>query len=162
MCYSSSNCCICSYLWIGLGILGNYCFGYTDVFVLDKVVSYDHNIVGAGLHIVLVVDIDLGQISLANNVLNLVLNNHLFEYRVVGMEPVVTMNAALVEVDTLVVEVVGTVDTAEAILFCVGVGFGQVGYLGFEKYSSCSSGFVVLKVLVGTCHCWRICVMRVV
>ena len=118
-------------MWIGLGILGNYCFGYTAVFVLDKVVSYDHNIVGAGLHIFLVVDIDLGQLSLANNVLNLVLDNHLIEYRVVGMEPVVTMNAALVEVDTLVVEVVGTVDTAEAILLCVGAGFGQVRYVGF-------------------------------
>ena len=39
----------------------------------------------------------------------------------------VKMHAALVEVDTLLVGVVGTVDTVEAVLLCVGVVFGQVG-----------------------------------
>ena len=37
------------------------------------------------------------------------------------------MNAALVEVDTLVVGVVGTLYTMEAVLLCVGVRFGQMG-----------------------------------
>ena len=64
---------------------------------------------------------------LANNVHNLALDNYLFENRVVGMEPVSVMYAALVEVDNLVVGVVGTVDTVEAVLLCVGVVFGQVG-----------------------------------
>ena len=54
--------------------------------VLDKVVKYDHHIFGAVLHIIPVVDIALGPHPLANNVHALTLNNHLFEYRVVGME----------------------------------------------------------------------------
>ena len=37
------------------------------------------------------------------------------------------MHDALLEVDTLVVGVVGTVDTVEDFLFCVGVGFDQMG-----------------------------------
>ena len=37
------------------------------------------------------------------------------------------MHAALVEFDTLVVEVVGTVDVVVAFLLCVVVVFGQVG-----------------------------------
>ena len=53
--------------------------------LLDKVVSYDHNIVGVVLHIFLVVDIDPVQLPLANNFHNLVLDNHLFEHRVVNM-----------------------------------------------------------------------------
>ena len=101
---------------MGPGILGTYYFGHTDVMVFDKVLSYDHHIVGSVLHILLVVDIALGQIPLANNVHNLVLDNHLVDHRVVGMENVVDMNAALAEVDTLVVGVVGTVDTMEAVL----------------------------------------------
>ena len=43
------------------------------------------------------------------------------------METVVVMHTALVEVDTLVVGVVGNVDTVEAVLLCVGVGSDQVG-----------------------------------
>ena len=61
-----------------------------------------------------------------NNVHNLALDIHFLEHRVVGMEPVAAMHAALVEVDTLVVGFMGTVDTAEAVLLCVGVVFGQV------------------------------------
>ena len=70
---------------MGPGILGNYYFKKTAVLVLDKVVRYHHHIVGEVLHIVLVVHIALGQLPLANNVHNLVLNKHLFEHRVVGM-----------------------------------------------------------------------------
>ena len=79
------------------------------------------------LHNVPVVDIALGPPPLANNVHDFALDIHLFEYRVVGMESVAAMHAALVEVDTLVVGVVGIVDTVEAVLLCVGVVFGQVG-----------------------------------
>ena len=43
------------------------------------------------------------------------------------MDTVAAMNAALMEVDTLVVGVVGNVDTVDAALLCVGVGFGQAG-----------------------------------
>ena len=71
------------------------------------------------------------------------------------------MHAKLVEVDTVVVGVVGTVDTVEAVLFCVGVGFSQVVYLGFEQDSSCSSGFVAPNFFVVTRHYWRICLLRV-
>ena len=127
VCDSSYNFCIFSNLWMGPGILGNYYFGHTAMLVLDKVVSYDRHIVGGDLHIVLVVDISLGQPPLVNDVHDLVLDNHLFEYRVVGMEPVAEMYAELVVVGTLVVGVVVTVDTVEAVLLCVGVGFGQVG-----------------------------------
>ena len=77
------------------------------------------------------------------------------------MEPVAAMHASLVEVDTLVVGVVGTVDIMEAVLLCVGVGFGQVENLVFEQDSSYSSGFVALKVFVVTHHCCRICLRRV-
>ena len=112
---------------MGPGILGNYYFGHTALLVLDKVVRYNHHIVGAVLHIVLVVDIALGQLSLANNVHDLVLDNHIFEHRVFGVEPVVEMHVALVEVDTLLMGFGGNVDTVEAVWFCVGVGFGQVG-----------------------------------
>ena len=77
------------------------------------------------------------------------------------MEPVAVMHATLVEVDTLLVGVVGTVDTVEAVLLCVVVGFGQMGYLGFEQDSSCSSGFVAPKVFVVTPYCWRIRLLRV-
>ena len=63
---------------------------------------------------------------LANNSHNLALDNHLFEHRFVIMEPVAAMHAALVEVDTLVVGVVGTVDNMESVLLCVGVVFVQV------------------------------------
>ena len=161
VCGSSSNFCIFSHLWMGPGILGNYYFGHTDVMVLDKVVNYNHHIFGEVLHIVPVVDIYLGPPPLENNVHDLALNKHLFEHRVVGMEPVAAMSAALVEVDTLVVEVVGTVNTVEAVLLCVVFGFGQVGYLGFEQDSSCSSGFVAPKVFVVTRHCWRICLLHV-
>ena len=79
------------------------------------------------LHTVPIVDIALGPPSLANNVHGLALDIHLFEHRVVGMESVAAMNAALVKVDTLVVGVVGIVDTVEAFLLCVGVVFGLVG-----------------------------------
>ena len=87
VCDSSSNFCIFSYLWMGPGIivLGNYYFGHTAVLVLDKVVSYSHHIVGAVLHIFLVVDIALGQLPLANNFHNLVLDKHLVEHRFVSM-----------------------------------------------------------------------------
>ena len=112
---------------MGPGILGNYYFGQTDVLVLDKVVRHNHHIVGAVLHIVRVVDTSLWKTPLASNVHDLVLDKHLFEHRVVGMEPVVAMYATFVEVDTLVVGVVGTVDTAEAVLLYVVVGFGHVG-----------------------------------
>ena len=50
---------------------------------------------------------------------------------------------ALVDVDTLVVGVVGTMDTVEDVLLWVDVGSYQVGYLGFEQDSSCSSCFAV-------------------
>ena len=146
---------------MGPGILGNYYFGHTDAMVLDKVVNYDHHIVGSVLHIVPVFDIALGPPLLANNVHNLSLDNHLFEHRVGGMEPGVVMHAALVEVDTLVVGVVGTVDTVEAVLLCVGVGFGQVVYMGFEQDLSCSSGSVAPKGFAVTRHCCRICLLRV-
>ena len=112
---------------MGHGILGNYYFGHTAVMVLDKVVSYDPHIFGSVLHNVHVVYIALGLPPLAFNIHDLALDNHLFEHRVVGMEPVALMHAALVEVDTLVVGVVVNVDTGEAVLFCVGVVFGQVG-----------------------------------
>ena len=112
---------------MGPGILGNNYFVHTAVIVLDKVVSYDNHIVGEVLHIVPVVDIALGPPPLANNVHNLALNNHLIEHRIFGMKPVAEMYTVLVEVDTLMVDVVGTVDTVEAVLLCVGVGFGQVG-----------------------------------
>ena len=127
---------------MGPGILGNYYFSHTAVLVIDKVVIYDHHIVGAVLHIFLVVDIALGQPPLENKVHDLVLDNHLFEHRVFSMKPVVAMHAELVEVDTVVVGVVGTVDNVETVLLCVGVGSDKVGYLGFEQDSSCSSGFV--------------------
>ena len=100
----------------GILVLGNYYFVHTDVLVLDKVVSYDHHIVGDVFNIVFVVDIVLGQLPLANNVHDLFLDNPLFEHRVVGMEHVVAMHTALVEVDTLVVGVLDTVDTVEAVL----------------------------------------------
>ena len=64
---------------------------------------------------------------MANNVHDLVLDNHLFEHRVVSMEPVLAMHIALVEFDTLVVGNVGTVDTVEDVLLWVGVGSDQVG-----------------------------------
>ena len=94
--------------------------------VFDRVVSYDTNIFGLVLHIVPVVDIALGAPPSANIIHYLALDNHLFEHRVVGTEPVAAMYAALVEVDTLVVGIVGTVDNVDAVLLCVGVGFGQV------------------------------------
>ena len=81
-----------------------------------------------------------------NNVHDLALDTHLFENRVVGMEYMAAMHDSLLEVDTLVVGVVGIVDNVEDVLLCVGVLFGQVGYLCFEQDSSCSSGFVVPKV----------------
>ena len=70
---------------MGPGILGNYYFGHTAVMVLDNVVGYDHHIVEVVLHIVPVVDIGLGQLSLENNVHDLDLDNPLFDHRVVGM-----------------------------------------------------------------------------
>ena len=112
---------------MGPGILGNYYFVHTAVMVLDKVVSYDLHIVGSVLHIVPVVYIALGPPPLANNVHDLSLGNHLFENMVVVMEPVAEMHAALVEVDTPLVGIVGTVDTMESVLLCLGVVFGQVG-----------------------------------
>ena len=81
---------------MGPGILGNYYFSHNAVMVLDKIVSYDPHIVGSVLHNVPVVDIDLGPPPLANNVHNLALNNYIFEHRVVGMEPVAEIHAALV------------------------------------------------------------------
>ena len=63
---------------MGPGILGNYYLGHTDVMVLDKVVNYNHHIVGAVLHIVPVVYIALGTPPSRNNVNNLTLDNHLF------------------------------------------------------------------------------------
>ena len=143
------------------GILGYYYFGHTSVMVLDKVVIYEPRVVWSVLHNAPVVDIALGPPPLANNAHDLALDIHLFEHTVVGMEPVAAMHDALVEVDTLVVGVMGTVDTVEDVLLCVGVVFGQVGYLGFEQDSSCSSGFVAPKVFVVTRHCWRICLLRV-
>ena len=112
---------------MGPGILGNYYFVHTYVVVLDKVVIYDHHIVGEVLHIFPVVDITIGQTPLVNNVHDLILDNHLFEHRVVRMEPVVAMHVALLEVDTILVGVVGTVDTVDDVLFCVGIVFVQVG-----------------------------------
>ena len=109
------------------GNLVYYYFGHTDVVVLGKFVSYDPHIVLSVLHNVPVVDIALGAPPLVNNVHDLALNIHLFEHRVVGMEYVAAMNAALVKVDTLVVGVVGIVDTVEAVMLCVGVVFDQVG-----------------------------------
>ena len=96
---------------MGPGILGNYYFGHTAVMMLDKVVNYKHHIFGAVFHIVHVVYIALGPLLLANNVHNLALDNHLFEHRVVGMEPMVAMHNALVDIDTLLVGVLITVDT---------------------------------------------------
>ena len=112
---------------MGPGILGNYYFVHTAVMVLDKVVNYDHYIVGAVLHIVPGVDIALGPPPLANKFHELALNNHLFEHRVVGMEPVVEIHTALVEVDTLSVGILDTVNTVEAVLLWVGVDYEQVG-----------------------------------
>ena len=66
-----------------------------------------------------------------NTVHDLALNIHLFEHRVVRMESVAAMHVELVGVDTLVEGFIGIVDTVEAILLCVSVVFGQVGYLGF-------------------------------
>ena len=129
--------------------------------VHGKVVSYNSHIVVSVLHNVPVVDIALGLPPLENNVHNRALDIHLFEHRVVGMESVAAMHAALVEVGTLVVENIGNVDTVEAVLLCVGFVFGQVGYLGFEQDSSCSFGFVAPKVFVVTRHCWRACLIRV-
>ena len=37
------------------------------------------------------------------------------------------MNTILVDVDTLLVGVVGTVDTVEAVMFWVGISYDQVG-----------------------------------
>ena len=146
---------------MGPVILVIYYFGHTALLVLDKVVSYEHHIVGVVLHIFLVVDIFIEHLPLANNIHDLVLNNHLFKHRVVGMETVVLIHAAFVEVDTLIVGVVGTVYTVADFLLCVGVGFGQVVYLGFEQDSSCSSGFVPPSFFVATRHCWRTCVLHV-
>ena len=84
--------------------------------VLDTVVSYDPHIVGSVLHNVHVVDISLGLPFLPNNVHDLDLDIHLFEHRVVGMEHVAVLHAALMEFDTLLVGVVGTVDTVEAVI----------------------------------------------
>ena len=77
------------------------------------------------------------------------------------MQYVAAMNASLVEVDTLVVGVVGIMDTVESVLFCVGVVFGLIGYMGFEQDSSCSSVFVAPIFVVVTRHCWRIFLLRV-
>ena len=95
--------------------------------VLGKVVRYDPHIVVSVLHNVPVVGIALGPPPLANNVHDLAINIHIFSLRVISMESVAAMHAALVEFDTLVVGVVGIVDTVEAVLLCVGVVFGQVG-----------------------------------
>ena len=96
---------------MGPGILGNYYFRHTDVMVLDKVLSYNHHIVGSILHNVPIFDIALGPPPLTNNVHNFALDIHLFEHRVVGMEPMVAMHNALVDIDTLLVGVLITVDT---------------------------------------------------
>ena len=127
VCGSSYNCCIFSHLWMCYRTLGYYYFGHTDVMVLGKVVSYDPHTIGSVLHNFPAVDIALRPPPLANNVHDLALDIHFFEHRVVGMESVAEMHDALVEVDTLVVEVVGIVDTVEDVLLCVGVVFGQVG-----------------------------------
>ena len=55
----------------------------------------------------------------------------------------------------------GTVDTVEAVLLCVGVVLGQVGQMSSEQDSSCSSGFVAPKAFFVTRHCCRICFLRV-
>ena len=122
---------------MGPGIIGNHYFGHTAVMVLDKVVSYNPHIFGLVLQNVPVVYISLWPPPLENNVHNLALNIHLFEHRVVGIESVAALHSAFVGVYTLVVGFVGTVDTVEAVLFCVGVVFGLAGYLGFEQDSSC-------------------------
>ena len=109
---------------MGSGTLGYYNFGHTDVMVLGKVISYDHHIFGLVLHNVPVVYISLWPPPLENNVHNLALNIHLFEHRVVGIESVAALHAAFVGVYTLVVGFVGTVDTVEAVLLCVGFFFG--------------------------------------
>ena len=87
--------------------------------VLGMVVSYDPHIFVAVLHTVPVLDIFLGPPPLANTVHNLALDIHIFEHRVVGMESVAVMHSALVGVDTVVVGVVGIVDTVEAVMLCV-------------------------------------------
>ena len=127
VCGSSSNCCIFSHLWMSSGTPVYYYLGHTAGMVLGKIVSYDPHIVVLVLHTVRVVDIDFGPLPLANNVHNLALNIHLFYHRVVGMESVAAMHDALVEVDNLVLGVVGIVDTVEAVLLCVGVVFGLMG-----------------------------------
>ena len=93
--------------------------------VIDKVVSYDLHIVGLVLHNVPVVDIALGTPLLANIVHDLALDIHLFDHRFFGMKSVASMHDTLVEFDILVLVVVGTVDTLEVFLLCVGVVFGQ-------------------------------------
>ena len=98
--------------------------------VLSKVVSYDPHIFVSVLHNVPVVDIALGPPPLANNVHDLALDIHFFEHRVVGMESVAAMHAALMEVDTLVLGFVGIVDTVEAILLCVANLWMGAGILG--------------------------------
>ena len=112
---------------MGSGILGYYYFSHTAVMVLYMIVCYDPHIFGSVLHNFHVVDISLRPPPLANILHNIALDIHLFEHRVVGMEPVAEMHAALVVVDTLVVGVVGTVDTVGGVLLCVGVVFVQVG-----------------------------------
>ena len=112
---------------MGSGTLGYYYFGHISVMVRDKVVCYGPHIFGSVLHNVPAFGIALGPPPLSNNVHDLALDIHLFEYRVFGMEYVVAMHAILVEVDTLVVGFVGIVDTVESVLLCVGVVFGQVG-----------------------------------
>ena len=109
---------------MGSGTPGYYYFGHTAMMVLGKILSYDPYIVVSVLHNVPVVDIALGPPPLENNFNKLALDIHLFEHRVVGMESVAAMHDALVEVDTLVVGVVGIVDTVEAVLLYVGVVFG--------------------------------------
>ena len=81
---------------MGYEILSYYYFGHTAVMVLDKVVSYEPHIVGLVLHNFSVVDIAFGPPPLTNNVHDLGLDNHLFEHRVVGMEPIAAIHAALV------------------------------------------------------------------
>ena len=112
---------------MGSGTLGYYYFGHTAVMVLVKVVRYNPHIFGLVLYNVPVVDISLGLPPLVNNVHDPPLNAQLVEHRAVGTEYVAAMHAAFVEVGTLVVGVVGTVDTVEAILLCVGVVFDRVG-----------------------------------
>ena len=152
--------CVIKFLWMGSGTLGYYYFGHTTGMVLGNVVSYDPHIVVSVLHNVPVVDISLGPPPLANNVHNLALDIHLFEHRVVGMESVAAMHTALVEVDNLVGGVVGIVDTVKAVLLCVGVVFGYMGYMGFEQDSSCSSGFVA-PMFFGNSSLLKICLLRV-